>query len=74
MTGVMENKQTELEKELQEAYNRTIKANKRYNKLVWIKIFNKRNLKQVIKTTEYQNKIFRELREVTRENYPERFK
>ena len=67
------NKQKELEKELQEAYHNTEKAGKKYNKWLWIKIFNKKNLKQVVKTNEKQNEIFRELREVTRENHPERF-
>ena len=69
----MENKQRYLEIKLEEAYNFTIKANKKYNRWLWIKILNKRHLKQVIKTTEKQNEIFRELREITRENYPERF-
>ncbi len=69
----MENKQTELEFELENAYNNTNRANVNYNRWLWIKIFNKRNLKQIIKATEKQNEIFRELREVTRKNYPERF-
>ena len=73
MIGVMENKQRELEIELGVAYLRTNEANKKYNKWLWIKIFNKRNLKQVVKTNEKQNEIFKELREVTRKNHPERF-
>ncbi len=73
MIGLMENKQTQLEFELEKAYTDTIRANVNYNRWLWIKIFNKRNLKQIIKTTEKQNEVFRELREVTRENHPERF-
>ncbi len=73
MIGVMENKQTELESAYQNAQREVIKANLKYNKWLWIRIFNKRNLKQIISCTENMNKIFRELREVTRENYPERF-
>ncbi len=73
MIGVMENKQTELELELKEAYSNTKQAHKKYNRWLWIKILNKRNLKQIIKSVENQNSIFKELREVTRENYPERF-
>ena len=69
----MENKQRELEIELEIAYKNTNDANVKYNKWLWIKIFNKRNLKQVLLTSEYQNKIFRELREETRKNHPERF-
>ncbi len=72
MIGKM-NKQTELEKELEKAYKKTIRANEKYNRWTWIKIFNKRNLKQVVKITEKQNEIFRKLRDVTRENHPERF-
>ena len=69
----MENKQRELEMELEKSYNNTRQAHKKYNKWIWIKIFNKKYLKQIIKCTEHQNEVFRELREVTRENYPERF-
>ncbi len=73
MIGLMENKQKKLELELQKSYSNTKRAHKKYNRLLWIKIFNKRNLKQIVKTTEKQNEVFRELREVTRENHPERF-
>ena len=73
MIGVMENKQKELEIGLRRAYLHTRQANRKYNRWLWIRIFNKRNLKQIVKTTEKQNEIFRELREVTRQNHPERF-
>ncbi len=65
--------QKRLEIDLKEAYINTRKADKKYNRWLWIKIFNKRNLKQVIKTVENQNKIFYNLREITRQNHPERF-
>ena len=73
MIGVMENKQKELEKELQVAYHKTREAHKKYNRWLWIKIFNKRNLKQIVEDTEIQNEIFKDLREETRKNHPERF-
>ena len=73
MIGVMENKQRELELELEKAYANTVRANVNYNRWLWIKIFNKRHLKQIVKTVEKQNEVFRELREITRQNYPERF-
>ncbi len=66
-------KQRQLESAYQNAQREVIKANLKYNKWIWIRIFNKRNLKQIIIWTEHMNKIFRELREITRENYPERF-
>ena len=69
----MENKQRELEIELDMCYMRTRRADKNYNKWLWIKIFNKRNYNQLVKVIEEQNKIFRELREVTRKNHPELF-
>ena len=69
----MEDKQRILERELQKSYKNTKVAHKKYNKWLWIKIFNKRNLKQVVKTVEHQNKVFKQLREVTRENHPEQF-
>ena len=65
--------QKQLEIDLERAYNNTREANRNYNKWLWIKILNKRNLKQVIKTTEKQNEVFRLLREITRANHPERF-
>ena len=67
------NKQKALEVALQIAYADTSRAHVIYNRFCWIKIFNERNLKRIVKTVEKQNEIFRELREVTRENYPERF-
>jgi len=73
MIGVMENKQKELELELDRAYVNTQKANKKYTRWLWIRIFNKRNLKQVVKAIENQNEVFKQLREITRENHPERF-
>ncbi len=73
MIGVMENKQRELEIELEKAYNDTRKADKNYNRWLWIKIFNKRTYKQLDKALQNQNEIFKELREVTRQNHPERF-
>ena len=69
----MENKQRELEMELEKAYASTRKADKNYNRWLWIKIFNKRNYNQLVKVIENQNKVFKELRETTRENHPERF-
>ncbi len=76
MIGVMENnllKQQRLESALENAKMELAYATRKYMKWNFIKIADKRHLKEVVRWNEHMNKMFRELREVTRENQPEKF-
>ncbi len=67
------NKQQELEASYKYSEFELVKATKRYRTWLFVRIFNDYNLKNLVKWQEFHARIFRELREETRKNNPERF-